>query len=88
MLEVLLQREAVDSGAMALVGIVSVVAADMDLPAAEDMAAIVPRGATLPRSSPSRGEASSFHRYVKLGIYPLDWAGDVSEDGSSFGERR
>ena len=38
MLEVLLQREAVDSGAMALVGIVSVVAADMDLPAAEDMA--------------------------------------------------
>ena len=33
-------------------------------------------------------EASSFHRYVKLGIYPMDWAGDVSEDGSLFGKRR
>jgi hypothetical protein len=32
-------------------------------------------------------EASSFHRYVKLGIYPLDWAGDISEDGSLYGER-
>jgi putative transposase len=33
-------------------------------------------------------EASSFHRYVRLGIYPLDWAGDISEDGSLYGERR
>jgi putative transposase len=30
---------------------------------------------------------SSFHRMVKLGIYPDDWAGDVSNDGGSFGER-
>jgi hypothetical protein len=31
---------------------------------------------------------SSFHRRVKLGVYPEDWAGDVSHDGASFGERR
>jgi len=30
---------------------------------------------------------SSFHRMVKLGIYPEDWAGDVSNDGGNFGER-
>ncbi|WP_027524544.1 transposase [Bradyrhizobium sp. Ec3.3] len=32
---------------------------------------------------------SSFHRFVKLGIYPADWAGVVSrdEDGPQFGER-
>jgi putative transposase len=30
---------------------------------------------------------SSFHRMVKLGIYPEDWAGDVAEVGASFGER-
>jgi putative transposase len=30
---------------------------------------------------------SSFHRLVKLGIYPEDWAGDVSNDGGNFGER-
>jgi putative transposase len=30
---------------------------------------------------------SSFHRMVKLGIYPEDWAGDVSNDSGSFGER-
>jgi putative transposase len=30
---------------------------------------------------------SSFHRMVKLGIYPDDWAGDVSNDCGSFGER-
>jgi putative transposase len=30
---------------------------------------------------------SSFHRMVKLGIYPEDWAGDVAEFGASFGER-
>jgi putative transposase len=29
---------------------------------------------------------SSFHRMVKLGVYPEDWAGDVSMDGGSFGE--
>ena len=32
-------------------------------------------------------EASSFHRYVKLGVYPLDWAGDIFEDGHCYGER-
>jgi putative transposase len=31
---------------------------------------------------------SSFHRLVKLGVYPEDWAGDVSTDGASYGERR
>jgi putative transposase len=31
---------------------------------------------------------SSFHRMVKSGVYPEDWAGDVSVDGGSFGERR
>ncbi len=31
---------------------------------------------------------SSFHRMVKLGIYPADWAGDVSNEGEDFGERR
>jgi putative transposase len=30
---------------------------------------------------------SSFHRMVKLGMYPEDWAGDVAELGASFGER-
>ncbi|MCK1741674.1 transposase [Bradyrhizobium sp. 139] len=32
---------------------------------------------------------SSFHRYVELGIYPADWAGDLSrrEDEAQFGER-
>jgi putative transposase len=30
---------------------------------------------------------SSFHRMVKLGVYPEDWAGDVSNDGEEFGER-
>ncbi|UGV26901.1 transposase [Rhodopseudomonas boonkerdii] len=30
---------------------------------------------------------SSFHRFVARGIYPKDWAGDVSEIGVSFGER-
>jgi putative transposase len=31
---------------------------------------------------------SSFRRMVKLGVYPEDWAGDVSHDGASIGERR
>ncbi len=30
---------------------------------------------------------SSFHRMVRLGIYPLDWAGDATDNASSFGER-
>jgi putative transposase len=30
---------------------------------------------------------SSFHRMVKLGIYPLDWAGDAADNRLSFGER-
>jgi putative transposase len=32
-------------------------------------------------------EASSFHRYVKLGVYPMDWAGSVTQDGRLYGER-
>jgi len=30
---------------------------------------------------------SSFHRMVRLGFYPEDWAGDVRDDGAGFGER-
>ena len=30
---------------------------------------------------------SSFHRLVKLGVYPEDWAGDISDRGDVFGER-
>ena len=30
---------------------------------------------------------SSFHRMVKLGIYAEDWAGDLAELGTNFGER-
>jgi putative transposase len=30
---------------------------------------------------------SSFHRMVKFGIYPEDWAGDASGHGDKFGER-
>jgi putative transposase len=30
---------------------------------------------------------SSFHRVVKLGVYPEDWAGDVAELVGDFGER-
>jgi len=30
---------------------------------------------------------SSFHRFVRQGIYPADWAGDAKQDGSRFGER-
>lgn len=30
---------------------------------------------------------SSFHRYVRDGILPEDWAGDMSEGGGNFGER-
>lgn len=29
---------------------------------------------------------SSFHRMVKLGIYPANWAGDVANDEEAFGE--
>ena len=31
--------------------------------------------------------SSSFHRMVRLGIYPEDWAVDVPADGEDFGER-
>ena len=30
---------------------------------------------------------SSFHRMVERGIYPEDWAGDISDHGEAFGER-
>jgi putative transposase len=30
---------------------------------------------------------SSFHHYVKLGVYPSDWAGDLSQSDHQFGER-
>jgi len=29
---------------------------------------------------------SSFHRYVREGLLPNDWAGDVGENGTDFGE--
>jgi len=29
---------------------------------------------------------SSFHRYVREGILPEDWAGDVRESGADYGE--
>ncbi len=31
--------------------------------------------------------SSSFHRMVRLGIYPLDWAGDAADPTAEFGER-
>jgi len=31
---------------------------------------------------------SSFHRFVRLGLLPDDWAGDSGRDQGSFGERR
>ena len=30
---------------------------------------------------------SSFHRMVRFGIYPLDWAGDAADNRARFGER-
>jgi putative transposase len=30
---------------------------------------------------------SSFHRMVRLGFYPEDWAGKAGDEGSGFGER-
>jgi putative transposase len=30
---------------------------------------------------------SSFHRWVRLGAYPVDWAGDSGNEGRGFGER-
>jgi putative transposase len=30
---------------------------------------------------------SSFHRYVRRGLLPSDWGGDVSDLGANFGER-
>ena len=32
-------------------------------------------------------EYSSFHRMVRLGVYPEDWGGDSRDEGGSFGER-
>jgi putative transposase len=29
---------------------------------------------------------SSFHRFVRLGLYPLDWSGGQDEAGAGFGE--
>ena len=31
---------------------------------------------------------SSFHRYVREGLLPDDWAGDFSDGGGDFGERK
>ncbi len=31
---------------------------------------------------------SSFHRYVRQGILPIDWAGDADEGALDYGERR
>jgi REP-associated tyrosine transposase len=31
---------------------------------------------------------SSFHLYVRRGLLPQDWAGDVNEAPSDYGERR
>ena len=31
---------------------------------------------------------SSFHLYVRRGLLPEDWAGDVREMGRAYGERR
>jgi putative transposase len=31
---------------------------------------------------------SSFHLYVRRGVLPADWAGDVREPAMSFGERK
>ena len=31
---------------------------------------------------------SSFHRFVREGLLPEDWAGDLDQDHASFGERR
>lgn len=31
---------------------------------------------------------SSFHRYVRQGVLPEDWGGDVKDVGGKFGERR
>ena len=30
---------------------------------------------------------STFHRMVKLGVYPQDWGEDMRDDEGSFGER-
>jgi putative transposase len=30
---------------------------------------------------------SSFHRYVRNGVLPADWAGVVNESGGNYGER-
>jgi len=30
---------------------------------------------------------SSFHKMVRLGVYPKDWGGDMRDEGTDFGER-
>jgi putative transposase len=30
---------------------------------------------------------SSFHRMVRLGVYPIDWGGDIAEETPDYGER-
>jgi putative transposase len=31
---------------------------------------------------------SSFHAYVRRGLLPVDWAGEVDEPAMDFGEQR
>ena len=31
---------------------------------------------------------SSFHRYVRHGLLPKDWGGEMRDDGSRYGERQ
>jgi putative transposase len=30
---------------------------------------------------------SSFHRFVRLGVYPMEWGGDGADDGEGYWER-
>ena len=38
-------------------------------------------------SAPSQWQYSSFHRFVRLGVYPMNWAAGKQIDGNEFGER-
>ena len=38
-------------------------------------------------TSPTLWPFSSLHRYVRAGVLPGDWGGDIRLDGSNFGER-
>jgi len=33
------------------------------------------------------GPSSSFRRWLRLGAYPVDWAGDPSDEARSCGEK-